>query len=73
MIYLLKYKWNTDTKINLSHKIIAKYILNKKSSCKRIHIVWYSQYLTDDYKHLLKKNIEIHRDNLENVRGRVTN
>ena len=55
MIYLLKYKWNTDTKINLSHKIIAKYILNKKSSCKRIHIVWYSQYLTDDYKHLLKK------------------
>ena len=51
--------WNQikckGTKINLSHKIIAKYILNKKSSCKRIHIVWYSQYLTDDYKQILKK------------------
>lgn len=48
----MKYK---DTKINLPHKTIAKYILNKKSSHKRIQIVWYS-HLTDDYKHLLQKH-----------------
>lgn len=29
-------------------------MLNKKSSCKRIHIVWYNQYLTDDYKYWKK-------------------
>lgn len=35
MIYLLKYKWNTKIqKINLPHKTIAKYILNKNQVIK---------------------------------------